>query len=127
MPSQGGAIVLRVSTLFLAFLPKRGMPAYGREIVRSGQKANRVVPVENVAVPNTPSNDLSRLIGKDDIGGLSGYVAKYIAFPCSHESMPFPSVSNPSGEGAQLIFSTDGCGYGPNESRRSAVVIDGYD
>jgi hypothetical protein len=55
MRSQGGAIVLRVSTLFLAFLPKRGMPAYGREIVRSEQKANRVVPVENVAVPNTPS------------------------------------------------------------------------
>src|SRR2546428_13535363 len=98
MQSEEGAIVLGGSTLFLAFLPKRGMPAYGREIVRSEQKANRVVPVENVAVPNTPSNDLSRLIGKDDIGGLSGYVAKYIAFPCFHERMPFPPVSCMSSE-----------------------------
>jgi hypothetical protein len=102
--------------LFIALLPVMAgiTSAHSRKIISFENKTHRVVDFENVSIPNSPDNNLPRLVREKHIGFLPRDLT---------EGISLPLLGFPIGRVGQLIFFADGCRYGSNECLGSAQVV----
>src|SRR5262249_52025208 len=97
----GAALALAGGIFFFPFCPER-LAAEGGEIVSLEQKSDGAFCFEDVAVPNAAANDLSGLIGENNIYLLPRYLSEDVSLPSLSEGVAGPLVDAPSGERIQF-------------------------